>query len=473
MRGRLRGCEGSNMFRPENLYIVVPDKIHVKTFHEKKERYTIRPPYQRKSVWSLSKKQALLDSLFRKYYIPRIVLRDVKITEENYVSEVVDGQQRILTVQEFFSDEIKLPDSLGDFSQTYKIVGSVYSKLPEEIKNYLNDLYYDVDVIKGIDNPKDRKHQAIATKIFRRLQEGEPLNYMEKIHARIASISRNFITKYSDEIDFDYNLYRPIDDNPNRHKFFTLIERGNERMEHTALMARFLLLEIAGGVADCGQKEIEQLIEKYEREDGIGKFEFVEQPEKQASQELLKTLNLFYDILKDDITIDKDSGIKELSREYFIISMYLLLGHIRKCYVLDDEMKNKFKKFLEDFFQRWNADDESDELIVRFSEKRQQDNQSIETRDQIVRQEFFSFYSEAKLKDSRRIFNEAERIKIYRAHKGLCQVCLNNGCSPENAYVPWKQYEADHILAHSLGGNTDAWNGQVLCRPHNRAKSNK
>lgn len=461
------------MFRPENTYIVVPDKIHIKTFHEKKERYTIRPPYQRKSVWKPYKKQKLLDSLFRKYYIPRIVIRDVKINEENYISEVVDGQQRILTVQEFFSDEIRLPDSLSNFSQTYKIAGSKYSELPEEIKNYLNDLYYDVDVIKGIDNPKDRKQQAIATVIFQRLQEGVELNFMEKIHARLASVSRNFITKYSDEISFDFDTYQPIDTNTSRHKFFTLIERSNERMEHSALMARFLLIEIAGGVTDCGQKEIEQLIEKHEREDGIGKFEFDEQPEKQASQQSLKILTLFYEIFKDDITIDKGSGIKELSTEYFIISIYLLLRHIKKYYVLDDEIKNKFKRFVEDFFQRWKTDEESDEAILIFRDKRQQDSLSVETRDKIVRQEFFSFYPEAKRMDTQRSFNEAERIRIYRSKKGLCQLCLNSGVSEENAHVPWKQYEADHILAHSLGGDTDFWNGQVLCRHHNRVKSNK
>ncbi len=461
------------MFRPDKTYIVVPDKIHIKTFHEKKERYTTRPPYQRKSVWSQSKKQALLDSLFRNYYIPRIVLRDVKINEENYISEVVDGQQRILTVQEFFNDEIRLPDSLSNFSQSFRITGLKYSELPKEIKNYLNDLYYDVDVIKGIDNPKDRKHQTIATVIFRRLQEGEELNFMEKIHARLASISRNFITKYADEISFDFVNYQPLDNNPDRHNFFRLLERSNERMEHLALLARFLLIEMEGGVTDCGQKEVEVLISRCEREDGIGKFDFDIPSDKHASQELIKNLDVFYEIFKKDITLDEESGIKELSTEYFIISMYLLLRHIRKYYVLDEEIKSHFQKFLEEFYQRWKKDDESDESILVFRDKRQQDSLSIESRDKICRQEFFSFYPDAKRKDNQRIFNEAQRIKIYRDQKGLCQLCLTEGNSEENSRVSWKQYESDHILAHSLGGLTDTWNGQVLCRPHNKIKSNK
>lgn len=32
--------------------------------------------------------------------------------------------------------------------------------------------------------------------------------------------------------------------------------------------------------------------------------------------------------------------------------------------------------------------------------------------------------------------------------------------------------EADHITPWSRGGATQLWNGQILCRKHNRAKSN-
>jgi uncharacterized protein with ParB-like and HNH nuclease domain len=80
------------MFQPEMEYDVVPTSI-VKDFHEY-EVFVTRPPYQRKNVWSTKKQQALLDSLFPRYYIPRLVLREVRISPTEVLREVVDGQQR-------------------------------------------------------------------------------------------------------------------------------------------------------------------------------------------------------------------------------------------------------------------------------------------------------------------------------------------------------------------------------------------
>ena len=53
-------------FNPKSEYTIVPTEFGIKDFHEYKEDYITRPPYQRKAVWSKSKKQALMDSLFRR-----------------------------------------------------------------------------------------------------------------------------------------------------------------------------------------------------------------------------------------------------------------------------------------------------------------------------------------------------------------------------------------------------------------------
>ena len=66
-------------FNPKSEYTIVPTEFGIKDFHEYMEDYITRPPYQRKAVWSKSKKQALMDSLFRRYYIPKLVVREVLI----------------------------------------------------------------------------------------------------------------------------------------------------------------------------------------------------------------------------------------------------------------------------------------------------------------------------------------------------------------------------------------------------------
>ena len=82
------------MFNPPKKYHIEPRTINLKDFADYPEDYVVRPPYQRKSVWSQKKKLDLLDSLFRRYYIPRIVIREVQISDQEVVKEIIDGQQR-------------------------------------------------------------------------------------------------------------------------------------------------------------------------------------------------------------------------------------------------------------------------------------------------------------------------------------------------------------------------------------------
>lgn len=101
-------------FNPKTEYTISPKLIPIGDFYNYTDEFVTRPPYQRKSVWSTKKKQALLDSLFRRYYIPKIVIREVRLNDDRVVNEVVDGQQRIIVAQEFFANKLKLPKSLND-----------------------------------------------------------------------------------------------------------------------------------------------------------------------------------------------------------------------------------------------------------------------------------------------------------------------------------------------------------------------
>ena len=65
-------------FNPKQEYQIIPDNIGLKDFYEYGEDYITRPPYQRKSVWSVKKQQGLFDSFFRRYYVPRLVVREVQ-----------------------------------------------------------------------------------------------------------------------------------------------------------------------------------------------------------------------------------------------------------------------------------------------------------------------------------------------------------------------------------------------------------
>ncbi|MBK9398583.1 MAG: DUF262 domain-containing protein [Saprospiraceae bacterium] len=149
-----------------------------------------------------------MDSLFRRYYIPKLVVREVRLSDDRTVNEIIDGQQRITTVQDFFTNQYPLPKSLEDISED--LPGKYYKDLDTDVRKFIDkSLKYQADVIKNIEKPDDVKHQIIATEIFWRLQQGETLNYMEVAHAQLSSLTRNFIVKYADDQTFDYNTYEP------------------------------------------------------------------------------------------------------------------------------------------------------------------------------------------------------------------------------------------------------------------------
>jgi Protein of unknown function DUF262/HNH endonuclease len=459
------------MFNPKPEYEVVNDSIPVRDFKDYWEEFVVRPPYQRKSVWGPKKKKALLDSLFRRYYVPRIVIREVRRDHEHTAREIIDGQQRITTAKEFLSDQITLPKSLADIDPS--LPGSRYSELSTELRRFVDrDLKYNADIVKGIEDPRNPEHQRIAAEIFWRLQQGESLTFMEIAHSRLSSLTRNFVEKYADDIRFDYEAYEHVDGNADKHAFFKVIDRNNDRMQHLALLTRLLILEEGDGLADIKDTNVMEYIDSHKVADGVGNYTF---ENTAPAKSTLRHMQAFYEIFKDDPMIsDGEGGIKELRIEYFIISLYLLLRHLSKYYVVDRSERELFRTFALEFHERWKAGREGDNDILYFSEHRQQTAGEIDVRQRIIRQAFFEYASkqghEILTKDERRAFNEAERISIYRRDNGLCQICLTEGKPEKECVVSWQEYDSDHVIPHAKGGKTEVINAQVTCRYHNQRK---
>ncbi len=292
--------------------------------------------------------------------------------------------------------------------------------------------------------------------------------------AHMSSRVRNFLVKYADDITFDFEKYQPVDENPNKHPFFGFIERKNDRMQHLALLGRLLLVQIAGGPTDIRDSSLSELVDSTQTPDGIDDETYEDDVD---AKEVLKTLKLFCEVFKDDPAVDDESGLKEFRIEYFIVSCVMLLDHLRKYYAVRPQHHSAIRQFFYSFYARWDEHKEEDRDIILFSDSRQQDRSNLEIRDRVIRQLFFDHLKtnnvELKTLDSKRLFDEGERIRIYRRDEGRCQQCLKLGRTPEEATVSWSDYQADHILPWVKGGATVPWNGQVLCKLHNASKGGR
>lgn len=69
-----------------------------------------------------------------------------------------------------------------------------------------------------------------------------------------------------------------------------------------------------------------------------------------------------------------------------------------------------------------------------------------------------------------RAFTDNEKRKVYERQKGVCPYCVKE--RREKTVYEFGEMEADHITPWSEGGKTNIDNCQMLCKYHNRMKSN-
>ena len=63
--------------------------------HFQNGQLNLEPGFQRNSVWSLSDRSALIESIFMRYPMPSIFLYKRKDTDGGLVYDVIDGKQRL------------------------------------------------------------------------------------------------------------------------------------------------------------------------------------------------------------------------------------------------------------------------------------------------------------------------------------------------------------------------------------------
>lgn len=83
----------------------------------KEDGFFVNRKYQRKLVWTLEEKQALIDTIFCEYPVPMFLIA-VDYTDEGSQWEIIDGLQRLDTITSFISGcfPVKIGDYFGYFN---------------------------------------------------------------------------------------------------------------------------------------------------------------------------------------------------------------------------------------------------------------------------------------------------------------------------------------------------------------------
>ena len=183
------------------------DKIY-----KRRDRYEI-PDWQRQKVWSRSKKQNLIDTVLRRWKLPKFYF--LKVSDDPEAYEVVDGQQRLVTILEFFDNELPLS------AQTAMEFGGVHYK---DLRDDVVDAFDDYEI--EFDEIKDATEEEVKD-FFQRLQEGLPLTSAEKLNS-VHSKLRDFVL---DRVN---------------HPFFGKTCTSDRRYGHFDILAKVVAIEIDG-----------------------------------------------------------------------------------------------------------------------------------------------------------------------------------------------------------------------------------
>lgn len=153
----------------------------------KDKKIKINYDYQRGDIWKRRQQIELIHSINKRYSIGVLVL----FVNDSGQFEILDGQQRILTIKKYLEGEIELLDT--------DIIP--YRELGVQDKALLDAYCIYYLKLKSHD-PETKEEDIVQT--FLRLQEGTPLNKAEKINAYRGAFKDTFRKTREEHPIFNY-----------------------------------------------------------------------------------------------------------------------------------------------------------------------------------------------------------------------------------------------------------------------------
>lgn len=196
--------------------------------YSERDKIQTDPDYQRNGgVWTLAKRQLLIDSILNDYDLPKIYLHELSnISNSEFDYAVIDGRQRLETIWQFMDDSFKLADDFGiKKNPDLRLEGKKYSQLAIDFPRVR--VKFDSFILPVILVRTENDDIDLIEDMFSRLNEASPLNAAEKRNA----LGGVFVSC--------------INDIANHEFFVKKVKFGNQRYQHKEVAARILLTELS------------------------------------------------------------------------------------------------------------------------------------------------------------------------------------------------------------------------------------
>ena len=207
-----------------------------------KQQLILSPEFQRGSVWTVSAKVYLIDTILNDLPIPQIIFR-TKLDLENQttVREVVDGQQRLRAILEFAAGKLRLTSKAPNHR------GKLYMDLDAEEQEQFLD--YKVSVVQLV-NASD----GDVLEVFARLNSySVKVTPAELRHAEYSEPVKWAIYEATQEWSKLWTEYRVVG------------VRDSVRLKNTSVMAEMFMI-VDAGFDNGGEREISRYYRAHKAE---------------------------------------------------------------------------------------------------------------------------------------------------------------------------------------------------------------
>lgn len=222
--------------------------------YSEKEEIKLDPDYQRTGgVWTLEKKQLLIDSIINDYDVPKLYFHEFSREQKAATGStyaVVDGRQRLQTIWDFIDGEFPLSQDFEYLrDSSINLTGLTYNDIAKEFPKIR--IAFDSFVLPVVGIRTD--DEDLIEDMFSRLNEAVPLNAAEKRNA------------------FGGFLVAAIREIAASKLFSSFVKFNNNRYQHLEVAARMLLVEenlqSGGRLIDTKKVYLDAFAKKYSSND--------------------------------------------------------------------------------------------------------------------------------------------------------------------------------------------------------------
>lgn len=470
---KLSELETLRLNKPEPSRISIDDITRQLT----KRKFLVRPSYQRKEVINPSKASSIIESVILGITLPAIFI----YKKTDGVSEVIDGQQRLLTLLGFIGAEYVDEKGSLTTSKNHKfylrklrilknesdnLEGKKFDQLSEFVKNKIYDFQLYVVEIDQKQNP-----------------HFDPIDLFLRLNDKPFPIREHSFEMWNSWVDVDIidgikSLKSEID------SWFYLKQLSSasdrDRMENEELLMSLTYLEYVNV-----SKESRQALETYQKNERLNSrisnkasissllqdITENEGPKKEQFQIALKNVKSFVRKLKY-ILLDCDKTRDELF-QYLREELDLLFKA--------DKNQKYFRRTMQDFYFLHTLVSDINLEMVKFKRleikkelriifnywKNIPEPDRIENKGYVKYKQMESTFKEKYRVDSRKItLSEKEKAELLQTQGGLSNIS-------GTMIFQGDEIEVDHAVPLALGGKDDKSNMQIVHKDENREKGAK